>query len=47
MEKYEGFEKMEIRWNGSFIMMVIEVPAVFTRGLNPDLVIRTQSDDDS
>ena len=41
MESYERFEIMEIRWNGSFIMMVMQVPAVCRRGLHPDLVIRT------
>ena len=41
MESYEGFEIIDIRWNGSLIMTVMEVPAVFRRGLDPKLQIKT------
>ena len=32
---------MDIRWNGCFIIMVMEVPAVFRKGLDPKLLIKT------
>ena len=38
---YQGFENMEVRWNGWLILMVIKVPASFRRGLDPKLVIKT------
>ena len=41
MKSYEGFENIDIRWNGWFIMMNMEVPAVFGMGLNPKLLIKT------
>ena len=40
MERYEGFENLHIRWNGWLITMVMEVPALFRRGLDPILVIK-------
>ena len=44
MESYEGFEIIDIRWNAWFIMMVMEVPAVFGIGLDPKLLIKTAAD---
>ena len=41
MESYEGFEIIDIRWNGCLVTMIIEVPAVFRKGLNPTLPIKT------
>ena len=40
-ESYEGFDIIDIQWNGWLVMMVIEVSAVFRRGLNPTLPITT------
>ena len=41
MESYGGFEIMYIRWNGWFITMLTEVPAVFRREQNHNLVLKT------
>ena len=41
MESYEGFEIIDIRLNGCFCMMVMEVPVVFGTGVDPKLLIKT------
>ena len=41
MESYGGFEILDIRWNGWFITMLMEVPAVFRREQNHNLVLKT------
>ena len=38
---YEGFDLLDIRWNGWVVMTVIEVHAVFRRVLAPKLLLKT------
>ena len=41
MESYKRVEIMDIRWNGWFITMLMEVPAVFRMEQNHNLVLKT------